>query len=322
VGLALSGRALLPTATVRGPLGTGAGFEVDALFDVGVGSRGLLVVNLGHRAVPGATLNGLVIDDALTMRVGGSYALTDAVSASFEVASTSSYRSFLHREVLPVEAMLGGRAKVAAEWQAHAGLGTAVTPGFGGARLRLVAGATFRPGHDEAAPVVVHPPAPPPVAPLIPVPVPEPEPIVVAPPPPPEAPASRVTVTQSRIELDDHVNFDSGRSTLAASSHDLLDEVADLLVAHPELVRVRIEGHTDLVGSAAANQTLSQDRAEAVRTYLMNAGVDADRMEALGYGVSQPVAEGSSHEANQANRRVEIVVLERRDDGDATATTD
>ena len=326
-GVAVSGRALLPTATVQGPLGTGAGFEIDALFDVALGQRTLIVANLGHRTIPAATLNGVAIDDALTARLGASYALTDAVSASVDLASASAYRSFLDPEVLPLEVLLGGRAKVSRGWHAHAGVGTAASPGFGGARLRVLAGFSYRPGDaaEVASVAVSEPPpepepAPPPPRSPEPEPEPEPEPVVAVPPPEPEPePPARVTVTDNRIEFDEHVNFEFGRSTLAATSHGLLDEIADLLVAHPEVVRVRVEGHTDLVGSPAANQALSQSRAEAVRAYLVSAGVPADRIEAKGYGASRPVVDATTPEANEINRRVEFVVIERSDDAAASA---
>jgi outer membrane protein OmpA-like peptidoglycan-associated protein len=86
-------------------------------------------------------------------------------------------------------------------------------------------------------------------------------------------------------------------------------EIADLLTSHAEL-RLAIEGHTDNVGDAVANQALSAKRAAAVRAHLMeHHGIAAGRLEAAGFGASRPAAPNDSEEGRGKNRRVELVKM-------------
>lgn len=104
------------------------------------------------------------------------------------------------------------------------------------------------------------------------------------------------------------VYFDTGSATLRPESFGVVQEIAEMLRAHPDL-RVRIEGHTDNVGDPASNQTLSEDRANAVRAMLVGLGIDAGRLEAAGHGQARPVASNDSAEGRAQNRRVELVRL-------------
>lgn len=80
-----------------------------------------------------------------------------------------------------------------------------------------------------------------------------------------------------------------------------------MLKAHPDLTLL-IEGHTDNVGSADSNQTLSEKRAAAVRQYLIDTyGIDAARLTSQGFGASRPAASNDTPEGRQQNRRVELV---------------
>jgi len=124
---------------------------------------------------------------------------------------------------------------------------------------------------------------------------------------------SKAAVTGSKIEIKDSIFFDTGKTTIQSVSFGLLDEVSDILREHPELAKIRIEGHTDSRGSATANKTLSQGRAEAVRTYLTGKGIDAARLEAVGYGEDRPIAKGENEAAWSKNRRVDFFVTERKD---------
>jgi len=105
--------------------------------------------------------------------------------------------------------------------------------------------------------------------------------------------------------------FTSGRATLSAAIRSLLDPLATMLSANPEL-EVTIVGHTDSVGGAAANEKLSRDRAEAVKAYLVSHGVPADRIQASGRGESEPIAGNETPAGRAANRRAEIFVAEPR----------
>lgn len=123
-------------------------------------------------------------------------------------------------------------------------------------------------------------------------------------PPPP----ARAAIAKGKIELKEKVFFDTGRTTIKPESHALLDDVAAVLGDHPEVKRVVIEGHTDNRGSAAANKKLSQGRAEAVRAYLVDKGVAADRLEAKGFGQTRPIADNKTAKGREANRRVEFTI--------------
>src|SRR5690606_7949408 len=97
-----------------------------------------------------------------------------------------------------------------------------------------------------------------------------------------------------RLSLSGNVHFEVGKAILMKESRLLLDEAAQVLLDHPELIKVRIEGHTDSDGDDQGNQILSQDRADAVRRYLISKGVDPSRLEAVGYGETRPVASNAT----------------------------
>jgi large repetitive protein len=129
-------------------------------------------------------------------------------------------------------------------------------------------------------------------------------------------PDTGIQITKDRLKIDDKIYFDFNKSSLQKRSNALLDEIAKLIIEHPELTKIRIEGHTDDVGEDAYNQQLSEDRANAVRGYLLGKGVSAERLEAAGFGESKPLIaiegkEGSRlKEAQDQNRRVEFVIVE------------
>ncbi len=105
------------------------------------------------------------------------------------------------------------------------------------------------------------------------------------------------------------VEFDFDSDALTSAGRSMLEEVAELLASLPSL-RIAIEGHTDNVGEPAFNQELSERRANAVRAYLVQWGLAADRFETAGYGENRPVADNSTPEGRQKNRRTEFRVVE------------
>lgn len=105
------------------------------------------------------------------------------------------------------------------------------------------------------------------------------------------------------------VNFSVGESALLPRAERSLDAVGRVLQQYPSL-RLEIAGHTDAMGSADSNQTLSEARATAVREYLVNQfAISPDRLEARGYGETAPVASNNTSVGRELNRRVEFVVL-------------
>jgi outer membrane protein OmpA-like peptidoglycan-associated protein len=141
-------------------------------------------------------------------------------------------------------------------------------------------------------------PAPAVVAPIPAAPAPAPAP------PPPTLPVRRGT----RLVLHG-VNFENGRATLLPEARAVLDVVAQSLVDNPE-VRLEIAGHTDSRSPAEYNLWLSEERAKAVRDYLIERGVAADRLVAKGYGLSRPIAPNDSPAGRARNRRVELMRLQ------------
>lgn len=125
-------------------------------------------------------------------------------------------------------------------------------------------------------------------------------------------PVERVSVdaTAKRIQIDGKVRFEPSRAGIELSSIRLLNEVARVLGRHAEIARVRVEGHTDNTGLAKDNLTLSQQRADNVRRYLIGAGVAADRLEAAGYGDSRPIADNATEAGRASNRRVVFSILD------------
>lgn len=105
----------------------------------------------------------------------------------------------------------------------------------------------------------------------------------------------------------ENLEFETGKDIIRTRSYPSLNALADLLKKKPNY-GLRIEGHTDNVGSDEKNLLLSQKRATAVRNYLVKRGVDGLKLEAFGYGESMPVADNDTPEGRQKNRRVEMKI--------------
>ncbi|MGD8860887.1 MAG: OmpA family protein [Myxococcales bacterium] len=108
----------------------------------------------------------------------------------------------------------------------------------------------------------------------------------------------------------DGVEFDTGKATLRPESYPRIQSVLEYM-QHKKSARIEISGHTDNVGNPRANQKLSERRAKAVRKYLVRKGIDGDRIEAVGYGETRPIASNDTPEGRQRNRRIEAQELWR-----------
>ena len=107
--------------------------------------------------------------------------------------------------------------------------------------------------------------------------------------------------------LQGTATFRVGSSELSPEATELLNEAVEILLANPT-TRLRVEGHTDDVGSDADNLALSEARSQAVVDYLVGGGVGADRLVAVGFGESQPIADNATADGRAQNRRIEFVV--------------
>lgn len=105
------------------------------------------------------------------------------------------------------------------------------------------------------------------------------------------------------------IQFETAKATLDAGSYKTLDEFYEMLDLKKDMA-VEIGGHTDNVGDDAYNQTLSQNRANTVRAYLIKKGIAENRIAAKGYGESQPVADNATPEGRQKNRRTEVKIVQ------------
>ena len=135
---------------------------------------------------------------------------------------------------------------------------------------------------------------------------PAPAPVVAAPEPAPAALAPVAAVAPAPKLVLGGVNFDFDKATLRQDDMGNLDNDVATLKSWGD-VDIEVAGHTDSMGSDAYNMKLSQQRAEAVRNFLISRGVAENRLTAKGYGESQPVADNATEEGRFKNRRVELI---------------
>lgn len=109
------------------------------------------------------------------------------------------------------------------------------------------------------------------------------------------------------LNMPSSVTFGVDSSELTASARQALNEVTAVLREYPE-TRITVAGHTDSTGAEAYNQQLSEQRATAVGSYLVQGGIQRQRLTMVGYGESQPVASNDTEQGRAQNRRVEIIV--------------
>jgi OOP family OmpA-OmpF porin len=127
--------------------------------------------------------------------------------------------------------------------------------------------------------------------------------------PPPVKQVTIITEEDRKVVKDAITNleFDFGKATIRAHSYASLDRVARLLV--DKNFSLKLAGHTDNVGSNDANMKLSKERAESIKSYLVSKGANASRIEATGYGETQPIASNKTAKGRQQNRRVEFTLF-------------
>jgi OOP family OmpA-OmpF porin len=160
----------------------------------------------------------------------------------------------------------------------------------------LACGPTIFADTDALTIVGDPPPLPPP-----PEPEPEPEP----------EPPKRVEVTADAIVINDKILFEFDKAVIQAASFELMDEITQVVKDNPRIKKISIEGHTDDDGKASYNKKLSQKRADSVMKYLVEHGIDAARLSAVGHGEESPLVPNDTDENKEKNRRVEFLIIEQ-----------
>ena len=118
----------------------------------------------------------------------------------------------------------------------------------------------------------------------------------------------RVDEDELKVTVGNEVLFDFNSSNLRSASRESLREMADVFDKYPNTT-IKVQGHTDSVGSASYNERLSERRADSVESYLETLGVRGARIQSVGYGESSPRASNNTAQGRQLNRRVEITIL-------------
>jgi outer membrane protein OmpA-like peptidoglycan-associated protein len=118
-----------------------------------------------------------------------------------------------------------------------------------------------------------------------------------------------VELEAEKLSLRDAINFETGKDNILPKSDRILDSIALILKNNPDLPRVRVEGHTDNIGSATYNRDLSQRRAQSVVNALVKRGIAVEKLLPAGYGFDRPVATNETAKGRALNRRVEFTIL-------------
>ncbi len=166
------------------------------------------------------------------------------------------------------------------------------------------------------------PPPPPPAPPPAPAPAPAPAPVkprIVA--------VGKATIVGNKVSIPGELEFDVDKATIkhSAQSDEILNTLVDFMKQNANVTKLRVEGHTDNTGTAAHNEKLSQERADAVATWLVAHGVDKSRIFTKGFGQAKPLVANDSDDHKHMNRRTEFHVQDldgkAADDASATSTT-
>ncbi len=303
-----------------------------------------LALELGYRyrSQPGQYLNIYVGDEwaggvGAQFSVPGSTPFRHTVLGELLVATPARAAfTFDSADSLktPIEALVGLRSSLSEEWQGTVGLGRglALTPGYGRTALRAFASVRFQGKLSEPAPEGDRDhdglmdsqdrcPDEPGLVELDGCPdrdddgipdiqdrCPDDKGVPKFDGCPSDKPVA--VYEDGGLVLFGTISFDSGKATLKQESFEVVDTVAALLKAHPEIGRIRVDGHTDDVGRAETNLDLSDRRAAAVVDYLVNKGIDRKRLDSKGFGESEPVDTNATALGRAKNRRVEFTVLE------------
>jgi outer membrane protein OmpA-like peptidoglycan-associated protein len=123
---------------------------------------------------------------------------------------------------------------------------------------------------------------------------------------------SLVVISPDRLDLLDNVQFDGNGSKISRASKNILGQIGATLRAHPELVRIRLTAHVQPTSNTARDLKLSEERAKAVREWLVDWGIDPLRLQSSGFGGTKPLVDPKSKGAQSINDRFELIILERK----------
>lgn len=285
VGVALVPFMYFPTGKSTIFLGNGMWSPGASLVvDADIKNRVFLTFNAGYRNYKKTkfetTNNDAVIDDTILLGGGINVRITDSWAALAEVWSESVASAFFSNNLQnPAQFLAGGRftpQSVAKGLGVTLTGGRGITTGVGCPDFRVMAGVNYRRIHT----------------------------------PPPPPPVNVEAQVEEKIVITQKIHFEFNRSVIRPISYPILDDVAALLMRNPQIHKVRVEGHTDWIGSDAYNLRLSQARANSVRHYLIQKGIEPDRLEAVGYGEKKPIADNNTVQGRARNRRTEFTVVQ------------
>jgi outer membrane protein OmpA-like peptidoglycan-associated protein len=277
------------------PTGSGSRFVgnnsfaggMKGVLDAALGDRVQLALNLGYMARDRVVILNTEVDDMFTYGLGVSVrAVKNWMDIIAEVYGSTNVTEFFERESeLPLEVDAGFRFNLPKPegLQITAGGGVGLTFGYGTPDFRAILGVSYL----------------------------KPRRVELPPPPPPPVEEAEVKREKEKIVITKKVHFEFDKAVIRPISFRILDAVVDIMKQNPDIRKVQVEGHCDAKGSDAYNEKLSQRRANAVRDYLIAHGVEADRLVAIGYGESRPVADNGTAEGRARNRRVEFTILEQ-----------
>lgn len=263
----------------------GAGLLLAAEYDFG---NVKVAANTGYRYSGGASYQAMNFKSRIPMALGVTVPVGPRWHINGEIAGTVPLP--ISRYQNPSELYGGVRYAMNRNFVFHSGLSIGDVTGTGSGDLRFSMGLKFSPFVEQRRPIE----APIRVAQAAPV------------------PAPRVVFTKKEIKITEEVKFEHNKDVLTASGKNLLDEVATVIKANlKSFKKIRIDGHTNEIGSHKYNMNLSQRRATAVKEYLASRGIDKKVLATLGFGKTVPKKVGkklSKQARLDANRRVEFKV--------------
>lgn len=294
LGLAISTRLGLPTGNGQAWLGH-PGLTSTGQVDLSYGKKLILAANLGLHFAKPMYFQDVKWGSSALWRAGLHVPVNPILWLSTEIDANHQLGEQRGVGSNPVEGLISSRLFPWRSFVATLGGGAGLSRGIGAPAYRFFLGIGWLPKATPPSPKQDSPKRPASHA---------------------EQPATntndRIQVTDNQIHIQEKIFFDMGSAQIGAGSHGLLDELVVVVLDHPELTLIEIQGHTDDQGEASGNQALSQARAEAVMLYMVQHSVDAQRVIARGFGETRPLDKSDTDAARATNRRVELHIIERR----------